>query len=750
LTNGGHYKVAMDFSNRRIENTRRVIAVAAVLVTLYYLYWRFTETFNPNALFFSWALFIAEAFGALSAFLFYITVWKPRQRTAPPPLAGRTVDVFVSTKNETVEVLRHTLIACSDLMYPHRTVVLDDGDRPAVKALCDELGCVYLSRKTDENAKAGNLNFGLKHSTAEFIAAFDADHVPLPRFIDRLIGYFADDKVAFVQVPQEFFNIDSIQHRIDRKEKNLWAEQYLFFSVIQPGRDNWNAAYFTGSCALIRRKALDDIGGFPTGSITEDLYTSIKMHSKGWSSVYHREYLAYGIAAETLRPFNIQRQRWGVGNWQVFVRANPIFMRGLTLSQRFCYISSMIYPLEGLQKVVFYLTPPVALFTGVLPMRALDVNYLLHFLPYFLISTYAFNEMARGVGGQIILEQYSMAKFFTYLTTMVIPFMPKKKKVFKVTPKGEGKSSPVSLIMPQYFVMLLSYTAIVWALMELLLNRRSDSFIVAVNSFWALYNSGLALAIVNFDYKKLYQRRSKFRIPSTVLMYYRAAGEPRGQAVNLAVADNITEEGLSMFAVNKVPVGEEIEVDLMLPQTTVWLKCHAVRERNVSADNYHFSETGLLFTDVSQATKDALCRYIHSSGVTKFMQEYRQGYETFVARYLGNRSAIHKRAARSLAYLPVEVSDGPDNRSFAVIKDISETGLLLEAQGSPGEGKDVTVEVVLGKERIPISGRVVRSELQSYEHFPLYVVGIQFGKGGPERVRELMKIANRVTDFIQQ
>jgi cellulose synthase/poly-beta-1,6-N-acetylglucosamine synthase-like glycosyltransferase len=242
----------MDFSNRRIENVRRGIAVAAILVTLYYLYWRYTQTFNRSALFFSWSLFIAEAFGALSAFLFYFMVWEPRQREAPPPLAGRTVDVFISTKNEPVEVLRHTLLACNDLMYPHRTVVLDDGDRAAVKTLCEDLGCAYLARKTNENAKAGNLNFGLKHSNAEFIALFDADHVPLPRFIDRLIGYFADEKVGIVQVPQEFYNIDSIQHRTDRKEMSIWAEQYLFFSVIQPGRDAWNAAYFVGSCALIR------------------------------------------------------------------------------------------------------------------------------------------------------------------------------------------------------------------------------------------------------------------------------------------------------------------------------------------------------------------------------------------------------------------------------------------------------------------------------------------------------------------
>jgi Cellulose synthase/PilZ domain len=463
--------------------------------------------------------------------------------------------------------------------------------------------------------------------------------------------------------------------------------------------------------------------------------------------VYHHEYLAYGIAAQTLKPFNIQRQRWGVGSWQVFVRANPIFMKGLTLPQRICYLSAMIYPLEGLQKVVFYLTPPIALFTGVLPMRALNINYLAHFIPYFLISTYGFNEMARGVGGQIMLEQYSMAKFYTYLKTMVIPFMPRKGKVFSVTPKEE-KAAPTSLIIPQVAVILLSFTAIVWGNVELLLGRRSDGFIVAVNSFWALYNGGLALTIVNFNYKKIFQRRANFRTPDNVLTYYRAIGEPRGRDAILAVANNITEEGMSMFAVNKVPVGDEFEADLMLPLTTVCLRCRAVRERTLSVDQYHFSETGLRFVGISRTSEDVLCRYIDSSAVTKFMREYHQGYQTFVARLFDNKSVLHKRAARSLAYLPVEIRDGSSNRSFAVIKYISETGLLLEAHRSPAVGQDLTVEAVLGKDRIPLNGRVVRSELHSYEHFPLFIVGVQFGKDSSERVQELLKIARQITDFI--
>ncbi len=738
----------MDFSDKRIESMRRTVAIVAMAVTAYYLYWRYTETFNPKALFFSWSLFAAECFGFLSTVLFYFTVWKPRNRTAPPHLEGRSVDVFIPTMNESIQVLRTTLLACNDLKYPHRTLVLDDGSRPEVKALCEELNCIYLARNSSEHAKAGNLNFGLLHSRAEFIAIFDADHVPLGKFIDRLIGYFSDEKVGFVQSPQEFYNIDSIQHRTDRKQKRMWAEQYLFFSLIQPGRDTWNAAYFAGSCAMIRRKALDDIGGFATGSITEDMLTSIRLHAKGWSSVYHNENLAFGIAAETLRPFSIQRQRWGVGNWQVFVRANPVFMRGLTFPQRLCYLSSMIYPLEGLQKLVFYLTPPVALFSGVLPMRALDVNYLVHFIPYFFISMYGFNEMARGVGGQIMLEQYSMAKYFTYLKTMVIPFVPKMGKVFKVTPKGEGGGrTPIGLIMPQFAVMLLSFTAIVWSLMELLLDRRSDGFIVAVNCFWALYNSGLALAIIHFDYRKLFQRRSGFRIPDTVLTFYRPSGDG-GQTGHLAVVEDITQEGMAMIAIDQVPVGKVFEVSMLLPKKTLLLQCQALRERSASVGQNRVSHIGLRYVDISQQSKDLLSRYLHGAAVSKFLKDYVLGYRTYIERRFARRSSFHERASRSLAYLPVVVHGEYLSQSYGVIKDISKTGLLLISTKMRTPGDKLTIEVLLGKNRISLSGHVVRQLPPPNEDFPEYLTGVHFEKESSKMVQPLMKIAHQIGEFI--
>jgi len=736
----------VDFKDKKVRRTLHVVAIIAVLVTLYYLYWRIVYTFNPNALVFSWALYGAEVFGAVTTFLFYFTTWRPTSRQAPPFLQGRSVDVFIPTKNESVNVLRKTLLACNDLKYPHRTLVLDDGNRPEVKSLCDELQCMYLARETRENAKAGNINFGLKHSTAEFIAIFDADHVPLPNFIDRLIGYFEDEKVGFVQVPQEFYNIDSFQHRVDRKNKSIWGEQHLFFSLIQPGRDRWNAAYFVGSCAILRRKALDDIGGIATGSITEDMLTSIRLHAGRWSSVYHNENLAYGIAAETLKPFHIQRQRWGVGSWQVFIRANPLFIRGLTLPQRLCYLSSMIYPLEGIQKIIFYATPPIALFTGVLPMMALDVNYLVHFVPYFAISTFGFNQMARGFGGQILLEQFSMGKYFTYLKTLVIPLIPKRSKEFKVTPKGEEGRVPVSLIIPQVVVFLASFVAIIWALIELLLEMRGDSFIVAVNSFWALYNSGLAVAIIQYDYKKLFQRRSAFRVPDAIPAFYRPTGADNLNR-RLAVADNITEEGLSLIAIGQVPVGQEVKIDLLLPSTTLILDCQVVQERTVMAEKHPLSHLGLRFKEVPRDVKNILSRYISESAVSKFLREYRIGSLTYIEKRFMAKKHLRERAYRALAYLPVIISTETGKNSYAVIKDISVSGLLVSARAPLPQGSEIILDVILGRQKLPLQGTVVRNFTQGNEDHPEYLLGVRFDRPSSEKVPYLLDVADKIGAF---
>ena len=737
----------MSSAERKTENLRRIVAVVAVAVTVYYLFWRVTETFNPHALVFSWALWIAELFGFLTTILFYFSVWRPLRRTPPPPLEGRTVDVLIPTFDERIPVLRKTLLACNNLTYPHRTLVLDDGDRGDVRELCEELGCVYTARPSHEDAKAGNINYGLQLSTAEFIAVFDADHAPLPHFIDRLIGYFKDDNVAFVQSPQAFYNIDSFMHRVDEKKRYVWGEQGLFYDLIQPGRDRWNAAYFVGSCALMRRKALDDTKGFATGSITEDMLTSIRLQSEGWSSVYHNEQLAYGIAAETILPFHIQRRRWGLGGWQVFFKANPLFVRGLSLPQRLCYLASLIYPIEGFQKFVFYITPPIALFTGILPMRALDINYLLHFVPYYTISLFAFNEMGRGFGGNLMLEQFSMGKFVTYIRSFFALLLPKRARLFKVTPKGDSSQAPYTLLAPQLIVFIVSIASIVWALLLLIMQIRSDEFIIAVNSLWALYNSGLGLAIFLYAKKKIIQRREYFRIPDAVPVLYSYRNHEK-DIHRLSVAEDLTRKGLSLISIDRVPDGQELSMKIVLPGMDVTLKGMLVQGTSGAANGHTVTRAGFSFTDVSKESGDKLLRYMHESAVRKFLREYSIRYRTYIEKRLERAHKHQKREDRFAAFLPAVVMNGDGKPSYGVIKNISASGFLLLTRHTLEPGKEVSLQTVIGKDLVPMSGVVARTNPYESKEFPEMLAGVRLTKADPEKVLHLLRIGRRIESML--
>jgi len=179
------------------------------------------------------------AWGILNLFLFFLQVWEVKEPPAQPVLEGRTVDVFVPTFNEDPTLLRATLEACVRMDYPHRTYVLDDGRRPEVEALARELGIEYIARPDNRHFKAGNLNYAFERTDGEFVVVLDADHVPEPHFITRLIGYFRDDRLGYVQTPHAFYNFDSFQARLDHANRKYWEEGHLFYYVIQPGRNDF-------------------------------------------------------------------------------------------------------------------------------------------------------------------------------------------------------------------------------------------------------------------------------------------------------------------------------------------------------------------------------------------------------------------------------------------------------------------------------------------------------------------------------
>jgi cellulose synthase (UDP-forming) len=540
---------------------QQLLVAAFVVVGVWYLAWR-PSTFNPEATLFSAIVYGAEVFGFACAML-YLVMCRRLQRRAPLPVpAHATVAVLVPTINESVDIVRRTLMAAQRMKHAHEVWLLDDGNRLEMHALAEELGCRYLARFKNHHAKAGNLNNALQHTKARFIAIFDADHAPAPSFLEETLGFFADEKVAFVQTPQDFYNLDSFQHRLDRRDSLVWSEQTLFFRVIQAGKDRLNSAFFCGSCAVIRRTALDDIGGFATGSVTEDIHTSIKLHKRGWKSVYYSKSLAFGLAPASAVPFLKQRLRWGQGAMQVWRQEGIVFARGLSLGQRVSYLATMLAYFEGWQRAIFFLSPVIVLTTGVMPILALDAEFLARFIPYYLLTFWVFEEVARGYGRTLLTEQYTMMRFAVFITATFGFFLRKLR--FVVTPKtimGEADATRKTL-WPQYLVLGLNAAAIPVGLTLFWKGSGLPVGALIGNLLWASLTLGIAAAGIRFALQTSSSRRREYRFPLPIPLRVHT---PRG--LSLGLATDISPLGCRIVGapVGGARGGDELEGELLLP-----------------------------------------------------------------------------------------------------------------------------------------------------------------------------------------
>lgn len=225
---------------------------------LTYIAWRWTNSIAWSAWFIAVPLVLAETYSLGESILYSLNMWNAKRRPAPPePRRDHTVDVFITTYNEPLDLVLKTALAARNLNYPHKTWILDDGDRPDFRRAAQEIGVGYIVRGPEwdgrqRHAKAGNVNNALSRTAGEFVAILDADQVPDARFLDRVLGYFEDPDVAFVQTPQWFWNLP--------KSDPLGGQAELFYGPIQQGKDGWDAAFFCGSNAVLRREALMSLG----------------------------------------------------------------------------------------------------------------------------------------------------------------------------------------------------------------------------------------------------------------------------------------------------------------------------------------------------------------------------------------------------------------------------------------------------------------------------------------------------------
>jgi cellulose synthase (UDP-forming) len=606
-----------------LHPARQVVVLLFIVIGSWYLHWRL-DTFNEAHPIFSRMLYGAELFGFFTALLNFFMTLRLTVRYAPLPPDGLKVDVFITTYNEEVEIVRRTALASQAMNYPHQTWILDDGNRPAMREMASSLGLRYLVRGDNTDAKAGNLNHALLHSHAQFIVTFDADHAPSRDFLTRTLGYFSDEKVAFVQTPQDFYNLDSFQNRTDQAKRVVWSEQTFFFHVIQPGKDYWNAAFYCGSCSVLRRQALDCIGGFATGTVTEDIHTSLRLHKKGYRSVYHNESLAYGMAPPKIEPFFKQRLRWGIGAMNVWRKEGILFTRGLTFAQRINYLATVLAYFDGWQKCFFYFTPVYVLMAGAMPIHAENGMFLLHFLPYIALNFLSFEEIARGYGRSTLIEQYNMARFASLALSTIGIF--KTRTRFGVTSKKMGAYSHMLLyLLPPLVVIGLNFMAMPVGIFFFYWGNHLPESGMWANVFWASLNTWLAFSIVLFTQRHDNNRRDEYRFHLPIAA--------RLDKV-LGTIDDLSPKGMNFYGMISTPmIGKCLPLVLYLPDGPLVAEFE-IRNTVMTelGDARYVHLVGGTFHLLPLAEEERIEQFLYGSKIQWELNHYQETSPTFLQR----------------------------------------------------------------------------------------------------------------------
>jgi cellulose synthase (UDP-forming) len=409
----------------------RLVVCAALLWGAAWLTYRVGFTWhrsNPVAFV---VLLLVEAYSLIALAFLAFVAWSWTPSTRPGRTLEPSVDVFVCTYNEPVDVVEATLAGCAALRYPHRTWLLDDGRRPAMQALAQRWGARWVTRPDNDHAKAGNINHALGVTAGELIFFLDADHVPLPDALDALVGYFDDEDVALVQTPHDFYNQDSVQHYEPGRH-----EQSLFFEVVCPGKDRHNGVFWCGSATLVRRAALEQVGGVATDTIAEDFHTTVKMHRLGWVTRFHNEVLVQGLAPVDLDGYLLQRDRWARGNLAVFrLEESPLRRSsGLNLRQRVSYFSSLFAYASGVVRLAMICLMITTLGFGVLPAHVTPVALLALWVPTTVLAVTSTTALCRGHIRLGESSHYTLLTAEVFTRALRCAFIPSRVK-FKVTPK---------------------------------------------------------------------------------------------------------------------------------------------------------------------------------------------------------------------------------------------------------------------------------------------------------------------------
>ncbi|WP_324281593.1 glycosyltransferase [Cyanobacterium aponinum UTEX 3221] len=429
--------------------SRTVVILILWGLLIRYLLWRSLSSLNlsdPLSGTFSLLLFFLELLVLFSSSLQLLLMLRVKNRRREADLAQEsaiahqfkpTVDILIPTYDESIEILRRTLIGCQAIDYELKTIyLLDDTKRPEIAKLAQELGCEYRTRPNNLYAKAGNLNYAIPQTTGEFIVVFDADFIPTRNFLQRTLGFFQDSQVALVQTPQNFYNLDPIARNLGLGNV-LTPEEEVFYRQIEPIKDGAGSVVCSGTSFVVRRRALEEIGGFVTDSLSEDYFTGVRLSAQGYRLIYLDEKLSAGLAAENISAHATQRLRWARGTLQAFfIDSNPLTIKGLSWLQRLAHLEGLLHWFTSISQVVFLMMPLAYGFLNVIPIRADVSDFLYFFLPYYITQITVFSWLNHHSRSAILSNVYGLVLAFPLAITVIQVMLNPFSKGFKVTPKG--------------------------------------------------------------------------------------------------------------------------------------------------------------------------------------------------------------------------------------------------------------------------------------------------------------------------
>ena len=451
-------------------------------------------------------LFLAESLG-LFAFCVYTFIFTGKRIQEPKTLQDfngniPTIDILICTYNEELDLLSKTIIAAQKLDYPKdkfKIYVLDDGNRYKLKELCEEYNVNYITREKNVHAKAGNINNALQFINGDLFAVLDADMICKPNFLKQTVGYFVDENLAFVQTPQTYYNRDIYQYNIS---KNFNNEQDFFMRYIESARNTKEAVLHVGTNAIFRRKYVDEVGGYPTNSITEDMALGLLLQSKGYDSIFINETLVCGLSASTYPDLVKQRDRWCRGNLQVLKHFKKTIFKKLKLKQKIIYLDGVLYWFTGLIKLTYIITPIIYLLSGIvivnLPPTYLLPLFLLAFIGQILISKLILpKEISKNYFSFFMKGEFYHTIIEPHLSFSVIKHFFFSDMKFSVTSKKVSTSKGKFYFKLSFLhILLLIGSIIALVIGTINVGNKISYQPYFINLFWILYNiPGLVVAL---------------------------------------------------------------------------------------------------------------------------------------------------------------------------------------------------------------------------------------------------------------